>query len=249
MTALKRMAVPIGIAAASLLVYMINPWLKPEKALLPGLTALFWLLSVGLLVVLFAGRREPASSEVELEGPAITRFLFRSRRAGLIWLPIRLFVGFAWLDAGLHKIVDPKWVDGGSALRGYWERAVAIPEQGRPLISFEWYRDFLNVLLAGGHETWFAWLITLGEIAVGVALIVGFTTFLAAFFGAVMNMSFMLAGSASTNPLLFALAIGLVLAWRVSGHYGFDRYLLPIFGTPWSRGSLFRLHAPRPIPG
>ena len=42
-----------------------------------------------------------------------------------------------------------------------------------------------------------------------------------------MNMSFLLAGSASTNPVLFTLAIGLILAWRVAGYYGLDRYLLP----------------------
>jgi thiosulfate dehydrogenase [quinone] large subunit len=48
-----------------------------------------------------------------------------------------------------------------------------------------------------------------------------------------MNMSFMLAGSASTNPILFFLEIGLILAWRVAGYYGLDRYLLPRLGVPW----------------
>jgi thiosulfate dehydrogenase [quinone] large subunit len=48
-----------------------------------------------------------------------------------------------------------------------------------------------------------------------------------------MNMSFLLAGSASTNPVLFTLAIGLMLAWRVAGYYGLDRWLLPRLGVPW----------------
>ena len=48
-----------------------------------------------------------------------------------------------------------------------------------------------------------------------------------------MNMSFLLAGSASVNPVLFTLAIGLMLAWKVAGYYGVDRYLLPLLGTPW----------------
>jgi len=50
-------------------------------------------------------------------------------------------------------------------------------------------------------------------------------------------MSFLLAGSGSTNPVLFMLGIGLILAWRVAGYYGLDRYLLPALGAPWSRGS------------
>ena len=36
------------------------------------------------------------------------------------------------VEAGLHKLEDPAWMSGGTALRGYWERAVAIPEGGRP---------------------------------------------------------------------------------------------------------------------
>ena len=81
--------------------------------------------------------------------------------------------------------------------------------------------------------TWFAWLIVFGEIAVGIGLIFGVLTGIASFFGALMNMSFLLAGSASTNPILFTCAIGLILAWRVAGYYGVDRYLLPMLGVPW----------------
>jgi thiosulfate dehydrogenase [quinone] large subunit len=82
--------------------------------------------------------------------------------------------------------------------------------------------------------------VTLGEMAVGIGLILGALTGIAAFFGALMNMSFLLAGSASSNPVLFAFGIGLILAWKVAGYYGLDRYLLPRLGTPWSTGSLFR---------
>jgi thiosulfate dehydrogenase [quinone] large subunit len=127
-------------------------------------------------------------------------------------------------------------MDGGSALAGYWNNAIAIPDSGRPPISFEWYRDFITALVNSNAETWFAPLIVIGEIAVGLGLLFGCLTGVAAFFGALMNMSFLLAGSASTNPVLFTLAIGLILAWRVAGYYGLDRYLLPILGTPWQRG-------------
>jgi thiosulfate dehydrogenase [quinone] large subunit len=43
----------------------------------------------------------------------------------------------------------------------------------------------------------------------------------------------MMAGTASTNPMLFAIAVGLILAWKVSGYIGLDYYLLPLIGTPW----------------
>jgi thiosulfate dehydrogenase [quinone] large subunit len=116
---------------------------------------------------------------------------------------------------------------------------VAIPEApARPAITYDWYRDFINFLISIDAEAWFAWLITLGELAVGIGLLIGMLTGIAAFFGALMNMSFLLAGSSSTNPVLFTMAIGIMLAWKVAGYYGVDRYLLPALGTPWRRGRL-----------
>jgi thiosulfate dehydrogenase [quinone] large subunit len=235
MSALRRLALPLGIAAAILLFLLVNPWLVLEGTVRDVVTVAFWVISIVLLVALFEDRNQPDSSEVEVEGPAFVRFLFNNTRAGLFWLPIRLFVGFAWLDAGWHKFTDPGWMQGGAALRGFWEKAASMPEQGRPPISYEWYRDFINTLLAGHHESWFAVLVTFGELAIGIGLILGALTGIAAFFGAFMNMSFLLAGSASTNPVMFTLAVGLMLAWRVAGYYGLDRYLLPMLGTPWRR--------------
>ncbi len=232
MGGLRRLAVPIGIVAAVLLVALFNPWVKVDEGttLREVLTIAFWVSFTLLLVALFEDRKEPEAAVVEIEGPRFVRFLFSNTRAGLFWLPIRLFLGFAWLDAGWHKFSGTGWMDGGAALAGFWKGAVAVPEQGRPPISYEWYRDFINFLLAGHHETWFAPLITFGELAVGVGLLLGALTGLAAFGGALMNMSFLLAGSASTNPVLFTMAIGLILAWKVAGWYGLDRYLLPALG-------------------
>jgi len=241
MSILRGLAIPIGAIAAVLLFLLFNPWLviEDDTTLRQVLTVAFWISFIVLLVALFEDRKSPDSKEVDIEGPAFTRFLFGNSRAGLFWLPIRLFVGFAWLEAGWHKFTDPEWTNGGAALRAYWERAAAIPEQGRPPITYEWYRDFINTLLAGHHETWFAWVVTLGELAIGIGLILGILTGVAAFFGAFMNMSFLLAGSASTNPIMFTLAVGLMLAWKVAGYYGVDRYLLPRLGTPWRPGALF----------
>ena len=172
--------------------------------------------------------------------PPVARFLFGSIQMAALWLVLRLYVGWQWLDAGRHKIEDPKWMETGAALQSYWQRAVAIPEQGRPAISFDWYRAFLDGLLAGGHYVWFAKLVAVGEAAIGVALILGAFTGVAAFFGAFMNWNFMMAGSASTNPLLFALAIGVILAWKIAGYWGLDRWVLPLLGTPWEPGQVWQ---------
>ena len=163
--------------------------------------------------------------------------MFESPRSAPLWLGARLYVGYEWFDAGRHKIVDREWMAGsGLSLLGARRR---VAERGRPPITYDWYRDFIQGLLDGGHETWFAPLVACGELLVGVALIVGALVGVAAFFGALMNMSFMLAGSASTNPVLFTLAIALILAWKVAGYIGVDRWLLPLLGAPWSPGPVF----------
>ncbi len=164
----------------------------------------------------------------------LVEWLFNSPRAGLIWLVPRLWLGYGWIDAALHKVSNPAWVDGGEALKGYWTGAVAIPEAGRPAISFDWYRVFIQALLDAEAYTWFGKGVAYGELLVGIALVLGAFTGIAAFFGALMNWNFMMAGSASTNPLLFVIAIGLILAWKVAGYYGADYFLLRWLGTPWA---------------
>ncbi len=156
-------------------------------------------------------------------------------------MPLRYFIGLEWLQAGEHKLRDSAWMDGGSALQGYWERAVAIPEPpGRAAITYAWYRDVLQYMLDHEWYTWFAKLIAVGEFLVGIGLIVGALVGIAAFFGTLMNFSFMLAGSSSTNPVLFGLTVFLVLAWKVAGYWGLDRWLIPALGAPWQVGALFQ---------
>jgi thiosulfate dehydrogenase [quinone] large subunit len=252
MTSTRNVAAVLGAIAALLLLYLVNPWANPEagSTLNQIVTLGFWASFIALLVILFQMRKDPEGETVEIEGPAFTRFLFGNSRAGLFWLPIRLFVGFAWLESGWGKFTNPAWVgaDAGTALAGFWEKAVAVPEGGRPPITYDWYRSFIQLLLDNGAASWMSYVITFGELAVGIGLLIGMLTGIAAFFGAFMNMTFLLAGSASTNPVLFTLAIGLMLAWKVAGYYGVDRYLLPMLGTPWRRRETSGAQ-PGPAPG
>jgi len=81
--------------------------------------------------------------------------------------------------------------------------------------------------------TWFAKLVAYGEFLIGIGLILGAFTGIAAFFGGLMNWNFMMAGSASTNPLLFVCAVAIILGWKVAGYIGADYFLLRWVGTPW----------------
>jgi len=174
------------------------------------------------------------SSGVHVEDPPVAKLLFANTRLAWFWLVVRLYVGYEWLTAGYEKFENPAWMGNGSALLGFWKGAVAVPAPpARAAITYDWYRSFLQYLIDSNSAVWFSKVVVFGEMAIGLGLIVGAFVGVAAFFGALMNMNFMLAGSASTNPIMFFLAVGLILAWKVAGYYGADRVLLPLLNTPW----------------
>jgi thiosulfate dehydrogenase [quinone] large subunit len=140
----------------------------------------------------------------------------------------------------LHKLESAAWMQGGSALKGYWVNAVAVPDApAKPVITYDWYRSFLQFLLDHNSYVWFAKLVAVGELLVGIALILGIFVGIAAFFGGLMNFNYMLAGTTSTNPMLFLLAVLLMLAWKTAGYWGLDRFALRWLGTPWKPGDIF----------
>ena len=178
-----------------------------------------------------------SSKRIIVKEPKIAVKLFSEAGPwSLVWLAVRVYVGWEWLSAGWGKLAGTSW--GPATLHAFWAKAVAIPETGHPAIAYDWYRAFLQAMLDAKAETWMSSVVAWGELLIGVALILGAFVGITALFGAFMNMNFMLAGSASTNPVLLLLAILLILAWKTAGWWGLDRWLLPIIGTPWSRVDL-----------
>jgi thiosulfate dehydrogenase [quinone] large subunit len=172
-----------------------------------------------------------SQESVEITDPPIARFVFSDTRFSVVWLVLRLYMGWQWIDAASHKIFEPKWVVTGEALKAYWTNALKL--EPKAVITFDWYRTFIQYLVDTQSYTWFAKLVAYGELLIGLGLIVGAFTGVAAFFGGFMNWNFMMAGSASSNPWLFLLAVLVMLAWKTAGYWGLDRYLLPMLGTPW----------------
>ena len=82
----RNMAVPLGIAAAALILLLVNPWVAVEDQYRSWIGYAFWIVAIALIVVLYLAARSDADSDkVEIEGPAFARFLFNNstRRHGL----------------------------------------------------------------------------------------------------------------------------------------------------------------------
>lgn len=169
-----------------------------------------------------------------LEVPSFINFLFNDKRLSILWLAVRVWLGWKWIGSGLPKLQNPAWMQTGEALKGFWMGAVQIPAEGRPPIAFNWYREFLQFMLDAQAYTWFAKVIAISEVLVGVALILGLFVGLTAFFAGFLNWNFIMAGSASVNGVFFGLAVLLVLAWKIAGYIGLDYFLLPRIADLWT---------------
>ncbi|GHO48092.1 DoxX family membrane protein [Ktedonospora formicarum] len=173
----------------------------------------------------------------------LARLLFRDVRLSWLWLPLRLYIGYVWLSAGLTKLtgysfsldapVKPApggaWVFNahtGDALRHFL--LGALQKAGGEHASVQgWYAALLHGFVLPQAEI-FTYLVTFGEVLVGLGLIFGCFTGLAALFGLFMNLNYLFAGTISINPTLAIAAVLLILAWRVAGYLGGDRILLPL---------------------
>jgi len=179
------------------------------------------------------------NTNIQIPEPAVSRFLFADTRFAWFWLLVRLYVGWEWLSAGWEKLGNPAWTGAkaGVAVQSFLTGALQKASGAHPDVS-GWYAALIhNVALP--HAAAVSYLVTYGEIAIGIALILGLFTGIAAFFGTFTNLNYLFAGTVSINPLLLVLQLFLILAWRIAGWYGLDRYILPALGTPWQAGKIF----------
>lgn len=149
--------------------------------------------------------------------------------AGLL-LILRVYLGWAWLTAGWHKIV------GGFDATGFLKGAVANPviDNGTGAMIYPTFTAFLeNFALTNVKLINF--LIPWGEFLVGLGLILGTLTTAAAFFGILMNFMFMFAGTMSTNPWLLLIGAIVLIGGANAGKFGFDYYVLPYLRNLFTR--------------
>lgn len=178
------------------------------------------------------------STTEQFPEPAISRFFLASTGAAGLWFVIRMYVGVEWLLAGWEKVQSAAWGTSGKAISGFVALALSKTAGANPAVQ-GWYASFLKDFVLPNAGI-FSFLVTWGEVAVGLGVLVGALTGIAAGFGVLMNLNYLLAGTVSVNPILGTFGLFLVIAWRVCGWYGIDRSLLPALGLPWKPGEWFQ---------
>ncbi|MFB3789606.1 MAG: hypothetical protein ACE15F_24895 [bacterium] len=53
--------------------------------------------------------------------------IFKNKKYAVLWTILRVWVGYQWLEAGWHKVMDPShlWIGAkaGTAIQGFWLKA------------------------------------------------------------------------------------------------------------------------------
>ncbi|RRJ63942.1 DoxX family protein [Paenibacillus oralis] len=157
----------------------------------------------------------------------IVSWLRDSVSASWLLLLIRLYVGYQWLTSGWGKVT------GGFDAAGFLNGAIGKSTGEHPAVQ-GWWASFLEHF-ALPNVGLFNVLIPYGEVLVGIGLILGTFTWIAAFFGMVMNFAFLFSGTVSTNAQLILLEIFIVVAGANAGRIGLDHYILPYFRRSFGR--------------
>ncbi|MGG1676371.1 DoxX family membrane protein [Neobacillus sp. NRS-1170] len=144
---------------------------------------------------------------------------YKTPLAAVVWTVLRVWLGLQWIEAGYHKLT------GGFDAGGFLKGALVNATGENPAVQ-AWYADFLQQFAIPNVHI-FNVLIPWGEMLVGLGLIVGLATIPALIAGAFMNLNFMLAGTTSTNPILYTAAMILLFAGTGAYYFGLDRFAVP----------------------
>ena len=155
------------------------------------------------------------------------------------WLvPIRLFLGYSWLKEGYHKLMEG-WLTNPmlSGMAADAETSASVTETGEKVFRIiadhtpGWYAWIAETIVIP-NALFFQILIVLSEIGIGLALISGTFTFIAAIAAIGLNINFILSTGLYDYNWWYIPA-ALCLLGGAGRAFGVDYYLMPYLMRQW----------------
>ena len=148
--------------------------------------------------------------------PRSLYWLQRSKVAALVWNAMRIWLGVMWLQAGIAKIwgaENPAFLHhGGAGVAGFAAHGAA---------AYSWWGSFLHSFVVP-NAGWIAILVAVAELAIGVALAVGFLTPVACLGSLLLLFTYVMSGTASVCAFYALFALVIMAMWRTSSWIGVD---------------------------
>ena len=118
-------------------------------------------------------------------------------------LPLRVFLGLTFVDAGLGKLLSPAYLGSGPQSFAAQARGFA---HGSPI-------GWLVRAAALGHPTPAGLLLALAELAIGMLTLLGLTSRPAATGGLALSLAFFLTASWHTRPFFYGPDLPFAIGW------------------------------------
>jgi thiosulfate dehydrogenase (quinone) large subunit len=147
------------------------------------------------------------------------------QRPEVFLVPVRVFIGLGWLRAGAEKLIDPSWYD-GAALTTF-----LLGQLQSGAMPFPFYATLTHDLFLP-HVAGLSWIVIVGQLLAGLAILCGGLTNLALLGGLAMNLNFLLAGEPSPSAFYLIIQVALLLA-HSGAVLGADRWLGQSWRLPW----------------
>jgi thiosulfate dehydrogenase (quinone) large subunit len=162
--------------------------------------------------------------------------LKNSKLAALAWTAMRVWLGVMWIQAGAAKL----WGAEAAAFLHSSAGVAGFAAHGTP--AYSWWGSFLHGFVVP-NAGWIGVLVAVAEFAIGIALVAGLFTRVAALGSLALLFTYVMSGTASVCAFYAAIAIVILVMWRTSSWIGVDGL---IAGYRQRHPDLFtaRLHFP-----
>jgi thiosulfate dehydrogenase [quinone] large subunit len=132
------------------------------------------------------------------------------------WTAMRVWLGIMWIQAGSAKL----WgAENPGFLHNHGAGVAGFAAHGVP--AYSWWGSFLHNFVVP-NAGWIAVLVAVAEFTIGIALVAGLFTRVAALGSLALLFTYVMSGTASVCAFYALFAIVILTMWRTSSWLGID---------------------------
>jgi thiosulfate dehydrogenase [quinone] large subunit len=184
---------------------------------------------------------EVLGEPTERHNPQVWESIKQSKVLAVGWTAMRVWLGVMWIEAGKDKLWGSENASflhhGGAGVKGF-----AL--HGTP--AYSWWGSFLHSFVAP-NSGWIGVLVAVAEFVLGIALVAGVFTRIAALGSLALLFTYVMSGTASVCAFYALFAIVLLTMWRTASWIGVDGLVASYrqhhpsshvhLHLPWERGA------------
>lgn len=156
------------------------------------------------------------SDPSERTTPGVLQWLGQSKVMAIAWTAMRVWLGIMWIQAGVAKL----WGAENSAfLHNNGAGVAGFAAHGAP--AYSWWGSFLHGFVVP-NSGWIGILVAVAEFGIGIALVLGLFTRIAALGSLALLFTYVMSGTASVCAFYALFAIVILATWRTSSWLGVD---------------------------